>query len=170
MHFRATVEGVPIEGRLTRSGERMEKIEALIEDRSYTLELVEVEPGVYWMLWNNRSIEITVTSGPNGAVVSIDGRRIPVEMEGAGPPRPRNTPKSAGRHDGAVELRAPMPGKVVRTLVSVGDAVRADQGVVVMEAMKMQNEIRTPKGGVVASLTVKEGALVNAGDVLATVE
>jgi biotin carboxyl carrier protein len=63
-----------------------------------------------------------------------------------------------------------MPGKVVRVLVSEGDAVEAGQGLLVVEAMKMQNEIRSPKSGRVEKLFAKEGLAVNAGDVLAWVE
>jgi biotin carboxyl carrier protein len=63
-----------------------------------------------------------------------------------------------------------MPGKVVRLLVQVGDKVEAGQGLLVVEAMKMQNEIRSPKGGTVERLQVKEGQPVNAGEVLAWVE
>jgi biotin carboxyl carrier protein len=63
-----------------------------------------------------------------------------------------------------------MPGKVIRLLVKVGDEVEAGQGLVVVEAMKMQNEIRSPKKGKVERLQAKEGQPVNAGDVLAWVE
>jgi len=81
-----------------------------------------------------------------------------------------------GRRHGALEaagrqqIIAPMPGKVIRLLVNPGDEVEAGQGLVVVEAMKMQNEIRSPKKGKVERLQVKEGQNVNAGDVLAWVE
>ena len=71
---------------------------------------------------------------------------------------------------GPRQLVAPMPGKVVRFLVGENSAVEAGQGVVVVEAMKMQNEIKSPKKGIVLKLAVAEGAAVNAGDVLAIVE
>lgn len=81
-----------------------------------------------------------------------------------------------GRNQGALEAEgrqqiiAPMPGKVIRLLVRVGDEVKAGQGLVVVEAMKMQNEIRSPKKGRVERLQAKEGQPVNAGDVLAWVD
>ena len=81
-----------------------------------------------------------------------------------------------GRNQGALEAEgcqqiiAPMPGKVIRLLVKVGDEVEAGQGLVVVEAMKMQNEIRSPKKGKVERLQAKEGQPVNAGDILAWVE
>jgi biotin carboxyl carrier protein len=63
-----------------------------------------------------------------------------------------------------------MPGKVVRLLVAAGDTVEAGQGLLVVEAMKMQNELKSPKKGIVRQVLAREGAAVNAGDVLAIVE
>ncbi len=71
---------------------------------------------------------------------------------------------------GPRKLTAPMPGKVVRVLVGQGAEVEAGTGVVVVEAMKMQNEIKSPKKGNVQKILVNEGTAVNAGDVLAIVE
>lgn len=81
-----------------------------------------------------------------------------------------------GRKQGALEVEgrqqivAPMPGKVIRLLVKAGDEVEAGQGLVVVEAMKMQNEVRSPKKGKVERLQAKEGQAVNAGEVLAWVD
>jgi biotin carboxyl carrier protein len=63
-----------------------------------------------------------------------------------------------------------MPGKVVRVLVAPGDSVEAGQGVAVVEAMKMQNEMKASRAGKVLSVPAKEGATVAAGEVLATIE
>ena len=71
---------------------------------------------------------------------------------------------------GPKKLTAPMPGKIVRVLVSQGDEVEAGSGVLVVEAMKMQNEIKSPKKGTIQKILVSEGAAVNAGDVMAIVE
>jgi biotin carboxyl carrier protein len=64
---------------------------------------------------------------------------------------------------------APMPGKVIRVLVKTGDSIEMKQGLVVVEAMKMQNEIRSPKSGTVERLMVREGQTVNTGEVLAII-
>jgi len=72
--------------------------------------------------------------------------------------------------EGRQHIVAPMPGKVIRLLVHVGDTVAAGQGLLVVEAMKMQNEIRSPKKGKVERLQATEGQAVNAGDVLAWVD
>ena len=82
----------------------------------------------------------------------------------------RGRKESGDGTKGPSKLIASMPGKVVRVLVSEGAEVQAGQGVVVVEAMKMQNEIKSPKRGVVKKVVAAEGAAVNAGDVLAVVE
>jgi biotin carboxyl carrier protein len=71
---------------------------------------------------------------------------------------------------GAQKLTAPMPGKVVRILVEPGARVEAGAGIMVVEAMKMQNEVKSPKEGTIQKILVSQGAAVNAGDVLAIVE
>ena len=85
-------------------------------------------------------------------------------------PRSLRGRASADDGKGPKKLLAPMPGKVVRVLVKENAEVEAGQGVVVVEAMKMQNEIKSPKKGVVRKLMASEGANVNSGDVLAIVE
>jgi biotin carboxyl carrier protein len=77
---------------------------------------------------------------------------------------------AAGAGSGPAKIVAPMPGKIVRLVVREGDEVEAGQGIVVVEAMKMQNEIKGTKKGKITKIAVKEGAAVNAGDLLAIVE
>lgn len=72
--------------------------------------------------------------------------------------------------EGRQQIVAPMPGKVIRVLVQPGEKVQAGQGLLVVEAMKMQNEIRSPKTGTLERILVTEGQPVNAGDVLALVD
>lgn len=164
MKYAAIVQGERVEIDLNRMGNA---VEARIGGRIYTLEVREVEPGIYSFIWENNSLEATVAEYREGYVVSIGNRRIPVEMVDARAVLRR--PAYYG-HDGAVEIRAPMPGKVVKVLVPEGAAIQANQGIVVMEAMKMQNEIRSPRQGIVRKLAVVEGAAVNAGDLIAVVE
>lgn len=76
----------------------------------------------------------------------------------------------AASHDGPKKIKAPMPGKVVRILAAEGTHVEAGQGVLVIEAMKMQNEMKSPKAGVVKKILAAEGTTVNAGDALAEIE
>ncbi len=78
----------------------------------------------------------------------------------------RSRRAAAGHEAGPAKILAPMPGKIVRLIAAEGDVVEAGQGLVVVEAMKMQNEIKAPKGGKVTKIAVKEASAVNAGDLL----
>ena len=95
-------------------------------------------------------------------------RRLPVWL--IDPKRLRGARAGAGPEAGRAQITAPMPGKVVRVLVEQGQEVEAGQPVVVVEAMKMQNELKSPKAGTVVALRAATGATVNAGDILAEIE
>lgn len=123
----------------------------------------QVEPGVYNVLLDGRSYEARVEKG----AVVIAGHRMPVEVFD---PREWRGESSERTADGVHTVAAPMPGKVVRVLVAPGDTVQAGQGLVVVEAMKMQNEMRAPRSGRVVTVTACEGATVIAGEPLATIE
>jgi biotin carboxyl carrier protein len=125
------------------------------------------EPGVYSVLMDGRSYDAHIEQTPAGAVVVvIDGYRFEIE---ARDPR-RWTAKRGGRRgEGVARVTAPMPGKIVRVLVSVGDTVEPGRGLLVVEAMKMQNEIKAPRAGTVLAIAAREGATVAAGEVLATI-
>ena len=165
MKYTAIVQGQNVEIELNRKPHGV--IEAEIGGRKYTLQGKAVEPGVYWINQDNQSIEAGVSKSGDDYIVSLLGRRIPVEILDT-----RNALRRAAQHgqDGVAQIRAPMPGKVVKLLVAEGSEVEPNQGIVVLEAMKMQNEIKSPKKGVVKKIGVKEGAAVNSGDMLATVE
>ena len=125
------------------------------------------EPGVYSVLLDGRSYDAFVEDTPTGLVVTIEGYRFELEVRD---PR-RWSRKRAGGGAGAVQsIVSPMPGKVVRVLAAPGDEVVAGQGIVVVEAMKMQNELKSNRTGRVLSVPAKEGATVNAGELLATIE
>src|SRR6516164_11580131 len=86
-------------------------------------------------------------------------------------PRSLRTRRAAGGGEaGPQKITAPMPGKIVRITVAETDEVKAGQGVIVMEAMKMQNEMKSPKDGRVQKILTSEGSTVNAGDTLAIIE
>jgi biotin carboxyl carrier protein len=86
-------------------------------------------------------------------------------------PRSLRTRRAAGGGEaGPQQLTAPMPGKIVRVMVAEKDEVKVGQGVLVMEAMKMQNEMKSPKDGRVQKILTSEGATANAGDTLAVIE
>ena len=123
-------------------------------------------PGVYSILLDGRSYDAHVERTERHLLVTVQGHRFEVEVYD---PR-RWSRASGGRHGEGVEtVAAPMPGKVVRVLVAPGDPVEAGQGLLVVEAMKMQNEMKATRAGKVLSVTAKEGATVAAGEVLATI-
>ncbi len=122
-------------------------------------DIVQVERGVYSVLVEGRAYEVRI-EGEQGF---WRGQKF-----SAAPPQIENG--HARATEGAAKLSATMPGKVVRVLVRIGDEVSAGQGIVVVEAMKMQNEMKAPRAGVVKTLRAENGGTVAAGDLIALIE
>jgi biotin carboxyl carrier protein len=127
----------------------------------------EAEPKVYSVLLDGRSYDARVEDGPDSLVVVIAGHRFEIAVRD---PRRWSRQQSGAGHDGRQNVTAPMPGKVVRVLVAPGDEVGVGQGLLVVEAMKMQNELKALRPGRVSTVSAREGATVVAGEVLATIE
>jgi biotin carboxyl carrier protein len=125
-------------------------------------------PGILSLLLGRDSYRCVL--GPEGeeSVVYVNGERIAFRVEDPRSLRARRS--HGGGENGPHPLKAPMPGRVIRFLVEKGAKVEAQQGIVVIEAMKMQNELKTPKAGRVAELRGAAGSSVNAGEVLAIIE
>lgn len=140
------------------------KVIAKVDDREYVLEVSEPEPDVYLFKHDGRVFEASV----NGNHVRIGGNEFDVRL--VDPKRLRGGGIDHEHADGIAEIKTAMPGKVVRVLVEAGAGVEKGDGVVVVEAMKMQNELKSPKAGVVKEIRAKEGSTVGAGDILATIE
>ena len=159
-----------------------------IDGTDYRLELVREKAGWKCRL-NDREIALdAVLTRANVLSILVDGTAYEVKREATAldlhfwvgsaryaaevrdPRSLRSRRQRAGAGDGIRKLLAPMPGKVVRLLVEEKAAVQAGQGLLVIEAMKMQNELKSPKNGVVRKILAAPGAAVNAGDVLAIVE
>jgi biotin carboxyl carrier protein len=130
---------------------------------------VQIAPNIFSILLRGQSHEIRVTPSPNGRLTLQTGLEE-FTAEVVDPRAWSGRRHSALEAEGRQQVVAPMPGKVVRLLVKAGDTVEAGQGLLVIEAMKMQNEIRSPKSGVVERLLAQEGQAVNAGEILAWVE
>ena len=99
--------------------------------------------------------------------IKVDGQEYQVEMEEIGAVAP--AAPVASTPAGADAMPSPMPGNILRILVNVGDTVTENQPLMILEAMKMENEIVAAKAGVVAGIHVKEGQVVNPGDALITI-
>jgi biotin carboxyl carrier protein len=110
--------------------------------------------------------EVLVEGGPEEWIVTIDGRQIGVVVRGHRQRLLVESSRLAGRHRGPADVRATLPGKVVRIAVSVGEVVADGHALLTLEAMKMQNEIRTAHGGRIVAIEVTVGQTVATGAVL----
>ena len=109
-----------------------------------------------------------VSNGSGASRIVVNGSSFTAEVRDPRSLRARRA--RTGSDEGPRKINAPMPGKVVRILAPEGTAVEAGQGVLVIEAMKMQNELKSPRKGTVARIATTEGATVNPGDTLAIIE
>jgi biotin carboxyl carrier protein len=145
---------------------------ANVAGRQYEIQVNDLLPGEGLILMDGPDVfECLIASHPDhrdSFEVHLRGKSRQIRIED---PKRLRSGEAAGAHDhGAARIAAPMPGKVVRVLVEVGQTVDAGVGLVVVEAMKMQNEMKSPKAGTVITLNAVAGATVNAGEVLAVIE
>jgi biotin carboxyl carrier protein len=129
----------------------------------------EISPGVFSVLFENtnRSLTVTLARNAEGWEVYTGPRKYLVSTSDI---RDKAAGQKSSAKVGSVEIRAHMPGKVVRILLTEGSRVQAGQGVMVVEAMKMQNEVKAPQDGFIKRLHVPEGATVSAGEPLVMIE
>ncbi len=150
---------------------RAGRIVATVDERSYDLEVREIGPGAYLLLHETEVYNCQVAAAserPQAFEVHLGGKTLAVTVVD---PKRLRSGHATGRSDhGVARILAPMPGKVVRVLVELGTEVEAGAGIVVVEAMKMQNEMKAPKAGTVVTLNARDGATVNTGEVLAVIE
>jgi len=138
-----------------------------LDGRAIEVDGVLARPDVLSLRVGNKAYEIKSERVANDWHLWVGSARFAAEVRD---PRSLRSRIRAADDHGPRKVTAPMPGKVVRVLVRENSEVEAGSGVVVVEAMKMQNEIKSPKKGTIQKLLVSEGAAVNAGDVLAIVE
>lgn len=147
---------------------------ACVNDREIRFNAVPAGRDVLSLVLEGCSFELlreSIVGDAEGGVsanIVIGGVRYAAELRD--PRALRSRRAMAGHGEGPKKILSPMPGKVVRLLAAEGAQVVSGAGVVVIEAMKMQNELKSPKDGVVKKLAVTVGAAVNAGDVLAVIE
>jgi biotin carboxyl carrier protein len=130
--------------------------------RNYSLE--PSGPGIFSILVEGHSYQATLLAP---GVIQVNDVIFDVEVFD---PRELRARSTAGASHGRQNIVAPMPGKVVRVLASVGDVVEPAQGLIVVEAMKMQNEMKSPKAGTVVEVRTRDGATVAAGEILIVIE
>ncbi len=132
------------------------------------IDAIEVAPRTYSILINGRAFEAIIIPAADGVLVRLGGHEFHAVV--SDPHAWRRDRGALFGAEGKQQVTAPMPGKVIRILVSAGEAVEANQGLVVVEAMKMQNEIRAPKAGTIERIFVREGNAVAAGEPLLTMQ
>jgi len=138
-----------------------------LDGRDVAVDAVLARPDVLSLRMGNEAYEVKCERVGGEMHIWVGSARFAVEVRD--PRSLRARARTADDH-GPRKLTAPMPGKIVRVLATQGAEVEAGVGVLVVEAMKMQNEIKSPKKGTIQKILVSEGAAVNAGDVLAIVE
>ena len=168
MRLHATIADLGVSVEIRRDGERLC---ANVDGREYELEAHQSVSSVMLRTADGKVFDCRVEGKPSSGQsvdVFVGPRRYAVTL--VDPKRLRGVAAAGGQADGVARIVAPMPGKVVRVLVEQGAQVEAGVGVIVVEAMKMQNEMKAPKAGVVTKLSVSVGATVNGGEVLAVIE
>jgi biotin carboxyl carrier protein len=142
------------------------------EGERHPIDILELEPGCYSILMDGRSVEVRLDAAkapdPETHAYRATLYEGACEFALVDPRRALLAGGAAGGAGGGV-LTAPMPGKIVKLLVKPGDPVQEGQTLLMMEAMKMQNELKTTIGGTVTTVHVQEGATVETGAALITV-
>lgn len=164
MTYDVTIDGKSYRLELARSDGAWS---CRLDGRPVEVDAVLARPDVLSLRIGNQAFEIKCERVAGDLHLWVGSRRFAAEVRD---PRSLRGRARAVDDQGPKKLTAPMPGKVVRILVSQGTTVEAGAGVLVVEAMKMQNEVKSPKKGTIQKVLVGEGAAVNAGDVLAIVE
>lgn len=174
MKLRAQLSGLDHDVSLQFNEEGEGIAAAEVDGRRYEIEVRGLSQGQYLLLvgpnvYKARVEERRESHGASGLFsVALKGRAYVITV--VDPKRLRSGQTPAAHDTGTAQIISPMPGKVVRVLVAPGAQVAAGDGIVVVEAMKMQNEMKSPKAGVVVSINAAAGATVSAGDVLAVIE
>jgi biotin carboxyl carrier protein len=155
------------------AGERSAQVEGgegsyriLEAGESLTLDARRVASGRWSILWGARSFAVDIRRRGSSYEVQVGGRTYRFDL--VDPDRSGGSGAGTGASGGG-DVTTPMPGRVVRLLRAVGDPIRRGEGVVVVEAMKMENELEAPRDGVVLEVRVREGDRVEGGVVLAVI-
>lgn len=139
-----------------------------VDDESGQADIRRIAPLTYSVMEGGRHYDVRIHERGNGRFdVAVNGAAYPVSVTD---PRRWSPGRGASDTSGPRKVTASMPGKVVKLLVREGDVVEAAQGLVIVEAMKMQNAMKSPKAGRVSAVEVAEGGSVAAGQTLVVIE
>lgn len=143
------------------------KLQHTIDGIALEADCVEIGASIYSILLRGNSFEASVEPIGQELRIVVNGREFAAHVRD--PRKWQRNHSAAAASEHRQNVVAPMPGRVVRVLVATGETVKAGQGIVVVEAMKMQNEVRSPKAGRIERVLAKEGQSVNAGETIAVV-
>jgi biotin carboxyl carrier protein len=147
--------------------EKIEDGKFLVDGKERVVSVEVIEDGVYSLIVDGKSHEVSVREEKKRFVVDIGAHSIPVKLED---PFKAKSASGKGGVEGEAVITSPMPGRVVGLKVEAGQLVKEGEGVVLVEAMKMENELHSPKDGKVKSILVKVGAAVEGGQDLVVIE
>jgi biotin carboxyl carrier protein len=167
LRYLGTVGG---DKRLVEVDERDGQVTMTIDGVKRTLAVTALGGGHWSWIDGTRVVSAEVEKAGGKLAVTLRGQTVTVELADARIAALPVLPPPVARVLGPATLRAPMAGRVVKLLAGVGETVKAGQGVLVMEAMKMENELRAPREGRVREIRVAEGAAVEGGEELAILE
>src|ERR1035437_1224533 len=147
------------------------KVLLTVDDLKYELDVVMVEKGVYSILYNGHSYNVELIEGESSKeyIANTFARSFVAEIIDAETKYLHNRLQGT-EHKGENDISSPMPGKIVKIPVSVGENVTAGQTLIVVEAMKMQSEFKSSANRIVKEILVKEGDTVNAHQIMMKVE
>jgi biotin carboxyl carrier protein len=157
--FDATIEGKTARVEVRESGGFYL---VTVGDQILQLDLVKTGPSEVSVLVDGASHDLSLEKTPLGFAVLVRGDRLLVDLKDA----VKGAVLGIVTHAGPLKLSAPMPGKIVKVLVSLGDVVEAGRGLLVMEAMKMENELKAARAGTIEDIKVQEGQAVDMGALL----
>ena len=140
----------------------------IVDGKEQIVDAHQSKRAVYSLIADGRSIEANVVERQGGFQMTLEGDFYDLDVVDERLKVLSRSGEEGGT--GSADIKAQMPGKVIKVLVEEGQAVEAGQGVVVLEAMKMENEIKSPTSGVVKSIAVEEGQTVESGERLVLVE
>lgn len=166
MRFTVKLDGREFPVELKRDGRR---IAAVIDGREIEYDASEVEPGIFLLNNDGNNYEAAISMKADGGYLATV-RGFEVELELIDPKRLRGGVSGGDDAGGRAEIKSAMPGKIVRLIAAAGDEIAKGDGVLVVEAMKMQNELRSSRDGIVKEIAVAEGDTVGAGQLLAVIE
>jgi len=147
-----------------------DRLRVHLDGQELLVDLLRVDSSLYSLLIGGRSYEVDLLEVEDAFMVLVDGQPFLVEIQDEQERRLRAAVGKEMVRAAKRTVAAPMPGKVVKLLVKPGDAVKAGDGVIVVEAMKMENELKAPAPGTIKEIRVAEGKTVSPGEVLVVIE